>query len=115
MKQEDFDYLMRNGELPSKEGAIKENLDDHNNDDDMFYTGSDYYEVKTEKIWSNRETKIPFWISAGITLFLALIDLSSGIKFDVGFILSLAFVWLIIFVPSYLIFTFIKWLIKVLE
>ncbi len=112
MKQEDFDYLMRNGEFPSKEEPVKENIERSNNDD-MFYTSSDYDEVKTEKIWSNKETKVPFWISAVIILFLALIDISAGTKFDIGFIASLVFVWVIIFVPLYAAYTFIKWLIKV--
>ena len=111
MDKDDLNYLMRHGELPSQK--IESKLNDNTNSEEteeLYYSYSDYEESKSEKIWNNTETKVPFWLSTICMLILAVVDLSDGTEFDINFIFAVVVLWGIAFIGLLLLFTFFRWL-----
>jgi len=113
MDPDDFNYLMRHGELPSKQAETK-SKDNTNSDgkEEQYYSYSDYKESKAEKIWNDEETKVPFWVSTISMLVLVIIDLSDGTEFDIEFIFAVVVLWVITFIGLLLLFVFFRWLIR---
>ena len=115
MEPDDFNYLMRHGELPDKtvDSSSNESVDSDDVRNDVYYSYQDYENAKTEKIWSDSETKVPFWIATTCILILASIDLFDGTGFDIEFIFAAAVLWVIVFVGTLVVYTFLKWLSKI--
>lgn len=112
MDQEDFNYLMRHGELPNKSSETKKVDNQTEEEDSFYYSSSDYQESKSEKIWRAPETRVPFWLASIIMIILIIIDLSNGAAFDIDFIFAILVFWIILFIGAMIIQAIINWIRK---
>lgn len=111
MDNDDLNYFMRHGEMPSKESESKlEDKSVSEEPDNEYYSYSDYEMSKSEKIWSHPETKLPFWLSTIFMLILAFFDLLNQVSFDIEYIFAISILWVITFAGLLLLFTFFRWL-----